>query len=284
MMNSKTIFHDLVSRISETAEQGEVNSLAYIIMEHLFDLSKTDIAAEKPVLNYDRQKLAGIIDRLTRREPVQYILGEAEFYGRKFKVNSSVLIPRPETEELVRLVISKIDNRRTPARILDIGTGSGCIPVTLALEMPLAEVIATDVSQDSLHVAMTNARMLKACVHFICQDILKDPIPFELLDVVVSNPPYITMFEKAHMPKNVTEYEPHLALFVPDNDPLIFYKAILAKAGKALKPGGIVAVEINERLGREVAFLFQKKNFNNVQVVRDMSGKDRMVTGISGNR
>lgn len=280
MTNSKTIFNDLVNRI-ELDDQQESNAVAYMVMEHFFGLSKTDIVAAKTVKDDRTQELEGVIRRLNQHEPVQYILGQAEFYGRKFKVNPSVLIPRPETEELVRVVLSLAENQPGSLRILDIGTGSGCIPITLALETDHASVFAIDVSNEALQTAIDNAKALGATVNFQRADFLQQEfIPERPFDIVVSNPPYITVSERSDMLKNVVHYEPHLALFVPDNDPLLFYKAIARKSATILTPGGIVAVEINERLGLEVVRLFGHAGFKEVKVTKDISGKDRIVTAV----
>ncbi|MBA4056020.1 MAG: peptide chain release factor N(5)-glutamine methyltransferase, partial [Marivirga sp.] len=221
------------------------------------------------------------VDRLNANEPIQYVLGETIFYGRKFLVNPFVLIPRPETEELVRLILSHLQqNRQKKPGILDIGTGSGCIPVTLALEFPSAKVSATDISDTALDVARKNALRLKASVHFYNSDILKDDLPATHFDVVVSNPPYIPWEEKAGMRDNVVEFEPHIALFVSDNDPLLFYRAIIEKALGALHSNGFLAVEINERFGKDIASLMTEKGFQEVEVIRDLFDKERIVKGI----
>lgn len=276
MTNSKTIFNDLVNRIS--LDDEERKAVAYIVMDHFFGLSKTDIAAGKSVKG-EIKDLDDVVRRINQHEPVQYVIGEAEFYGRKFRVNSSVLIPRPETEELVRTVLS-LARKKTSLRILDIGTGSGCIPITLALELRHASVFAIDVSDRALQTATENARALNAAVNFRRIDFLYEGLHEEPFDIIVSNPPYIAASEKSSMSSNVVDYEPHLALFVPDDDPLIFYRAIATKSGTMLKQGGKVAVEINERLGAEVVRLFSEAGFGEVKLIRDISGKDRIITAV----
>lgn len=278
MANSKTVFLDMVNRIRLSEDTDEIHSLCYLIMEHVFGVTKTDIATEKPLEDFSSGRLNGFIDRVNREEPVQYILGEAEFYGRRFYVDPSVLIPRPETEELVRLAVRHISARESPANVLDIGTGSGCIAITLAAERKSVNVMATDISDKALGVAMANARRLKAAVTFVQHDILREEIPRTDFDVIISNPPYITVEEKQAMKRNVIDYEPHSALFVPDEDPLIFYKAIALKSTAALKPGGMVAVEINENLGEQVAEVFESASYKDVRVLNDLFGKNRMVT------
>jgi release factor glutamine methyltransferase len=196
-------------------------------------------------------------------------------------VNPGVLIPRPETEELVLLVTDHFKERNTSApRLLDIGTGSGCISITLALEIPEATVFATDVSKEALVTATENAAMLDARVKFFNSDILTNDIPVGELDAIVSNPPYIPLSEKETMKNNVIRFEPSLALFVPDEDPMKFYKAICGRALGALIPGGLLVFEINERLGSDVVNVLTRAGFHNVQIVKDLFGKERIVKGL----
>ena len=288
MKNSKALFHDFVHRITLPESKEEIRSLTYVIFDHVFALSRTDLLADKviPVSDDQRQRLEEIVQRVNAHEPVQYILGEAEFYGRAFTVDRSVLIPRPETEELVREVLEFMDRKQPSLKtitVMDVGTGSGCIPITLKLERPKAEVLATDISAEALMVAQQNAERLGANVRFIRNDILTEEISANDLDIVVSNPPYIAAREKEQMQPNVVKFEPHLALFVPENDPLIFYKALAVKAAKALRPSGMLCVEINERFGKEVSALFVEAGFNRVSVVKDLNGKDRIVKGFKIN-
>jgi release factor glutamine methyltransferase len=279
MNNSKILFQDFVRQITLKESAEEISGMAYLVFEHVFGISKTDVLSEKliPTSQADLQRLVETVKRINQHEPVQYILGEAEFFGRRFKVNPAVLIPRPETEELICEVKSIV---RHEASMLDIGTGSGCIAITLALEVPGSKVFATDVSDRALLVSGENSARLGAAVKFLKHDILRERIPFDNLDVVVSNPPYITFDEKEQMRPNVVDFEPHLALFVPENDPLIFYKAITSKAFAALKGGGLLCVEINERFGRDVAKLFFDSGFEKIEIIRDLSGKERMVRGV----
>lgn len=280
MTNSKALFRDLISALTLAEPHDELQDISYRILEKLFGLSKTDILAEKIIpAGADQLKLLEeYVTRLNNHEPVQYIVGEADFYGRKFMVNQAVLIPRPETEELVHLIIQHIKvMKKTPVRMLDIGTGSGCIPITLALELPCSTVFGTDVSTAALQVAQQNAMLLNAPVNFLNHDILKEEIREVSLDVIVSNPPYITPAEKHAMKENVLLYEPHLALFVTENDPLLFYRVIASKAKQALVPGGLIAFEINEQFSRETASLLEQHGFLNAEVVQDISGKNRMV-------
>ncbi|HEY5745737.1 MAG TPA: peptide chain release factor N(5)-glutamine methyltransferase [Chryseolinea sp.] len=308
MKNSKALFRYLVSRMpSDDVE--EVNAMAYIVLEHLFSISRTDVLADKSVAMSPEveEKMETILNRLNTGEPLQYVLGETEFYGRIFKVRPGVLIPRPETEELVRLVVEASGARsqkpgassREPVvssqdlvvgswnsggiiRVLDIGTGTGCIPVTLFLEMVGVEVFAVDVSEVAIAVARENASLLKAQVDIVQLDVLNDPLPWENLDVIVSNPPYIPWSEKVDMRRNVTDFEPALALFVPEEDPLIFYKAIARQASRALRRSGLLAVEINERFGAAVARVFREEGFGEVEIIKDIFGKERIVKGVLG--
>jgi release factor glutamine methyltransferase len=282
MKNSKVLFQELISRISLRENKDEIHSLVHLLMENQFSTSTTDILAEKKIQvdNQQEIRLAKIIDRINSHEPIQYILGEAEFYGRTFKVNPSVLIPRPETEELIDVVKNYAANKKHNLAILDVGAGSGCIPITLALEIKNTEVTSTDISEKALDTAKQNALELNATVNFIRHDILKEELPFDRIDIVVSNPPYVTESERTAMDRNVLEHEPHLALFVPDNDPLVFYKAIAMKAAKILTTGGLIAMEINERFGREVGDLLSALHFKDVQMFKDINGKDRIVKGI----
>lgn len=281
MKNSKALFDDFVNQLHLSESIDEVQSIAFLVFESLYGLSKTQIMADKPVAGHEPEKLDEVIKRLNKNEPVQYILGEAHFFGRKFKVNDAVLIPRPETEELVQFVIDHAKN--FPGRLLkiiDIGTGSGCIPVTLSLELPASEVIATDVSADALDLAVQNNNRLGADVTFIHNDILNEVLDVSDIDIVVSNPPYISNEEKGTMKSTVLEFEPHLALFVDGDDPLLFYKAIARQSVKILRKPGMLCTEINEHFGKEVAKIFRHAGFKDVTITRDLQGKERIVSGI----
>lgn len=284
MKNSKTLFRYLVSSIQLRESREEIVSMVYILMEHLFGLTRTQVLADVPLHVTSDQELAmqQVIERLNAAEPIQYVVGESYFFGRRFMVNRAVLIPRPETEELVREVVAAIHSQfSTPKiHILDIGTGSGCIPITLALEIPGANVMAIDVSDEALSVAAQNAALLNAVVNFVKHDILSASLPEDSFHVIVSNPPYIGNSEKTTMKQNVLDYEPHVALFVADDDPLIFYKAIARQAFRALKDTGLLAVEINERYSEEVAAIFLKEGFTAIKIIPDLSGKPRIVKGI----
>lgn len=283
MKNSKTVFQDFIANITLKESTDEIRSIAHLVFAKILRLDRTDILAAKPLaLDPGQEKeLYTIAQRINKHEPIQYILGEAEFFGRMFKVNSAVLIPRPETEYLIHEILHHTSLHKNHApHILDIGTGSGCIPVTLKKELPEASVTATDISSEALAIAKENALMLNASVDFLQHDILTQNIPLGGLDVVVSNPPYIAQTEEAMMNRNVLQYEPHLALFVPDDDALKFYKAIAVKAREVLNEGGLLIVEINERFGHETAAIFRANHFHDVAIMKDLDGKDRIVKGI----
>jgi release factor glutamine methyltransferase len=282
MMNSKTLFRDFVNGIELLESRDEIQSMAYLVFENILGLTKTAILAEESVNLSEamRNRLDEIIARINRFEPVQYILGEAYFYGRSFNVNPAVLIPRPETEELVKLVIDFVrKSNRKNYHVLDIGTGSGCIAITLALELNDINVFGTDISELGLVTASANAQKLNASVQFLNHDVLSSKLPFSI-DVLVSNPPYIGWNEFNTMSKNVVEHEPKLALFVDSEEPLLFYKAIATRARESLTPGGLVAVEINERFGREIQRLFIANDFAEVEIIQDAFEKDRFVKGV----
>lgn len=277
MTNSKTILTDFTSDLTLNISDDEKRAMGWLVMEKILNVKRADIILNRAVSisSAQTQQLKEIASRLNAHEPLQYVLAEAWFFGRPFYVNQSVLIPRPETEELVQEVLK----HRPLQRILDIGTGSGCIPITLKLEHPVAEVYAVDISESALAVAQQNALTLGAEVHFQLLDILKETVPLQHLDVVVSNPPYIAFEEKAQMEKHVVDFEPHLALFVTDEDPLIFYNVIALKSKSILKDNGILLVEINARFGAEVATMVTTLGYRDVTVLKDITGKDRMVRG-----
>ena len=280
-MAAKTLFNHLISEITSVYEENEAKSIVYLLLEHYLNLSKTDILLDNFVNQpFDFQD---IIIRLKAQEPVQYIIGETEFYGRKFKVTPDTLIPRPETEELVQLVVSSWQSAvgsvaQSPISVLDLGTGSGCIAISLACELPNAQVYAYDISEKVLKIAKENANRNNVNVIFEQLDILNfPPSSFPPFSIIVSNPPYVMNAEKSEMEQNVLDYEPHLALFVEDSNPLIFYKAIAEFAFKNLIINGLCIVEINQAFGLETAELFWNQGFRYVEVVKDMFGKDRMV-------
>jgi release factor glutamine methyltransferase len=224
----------------------------------------------------DPARLLEDFQRLLTGEPIQYILGEAPFYGRNYLVTRDTLIPRNETEELVHLILK--ENRRSGLRILDLGTGTGCIPISLALELSSSEVYAVDVSAAALEVARQNAATLGAKVEFLEGDLLGKIPVFDPLDLIVSNPPYVPLRDQAEMHANVLNFEPHLALFVPDEDPIVFYRAIGKWGQQLLKPGGKLYLEIYENLAEELVQLLLSQGYEHLQVHQDLNGKNRMIS------
>lgn len=285
-MSSKALFETLVSQIT-TYEKAEAKEIVFWLLEHYLNLRKIDIISDKTIDNQSSINWNSIIERLNAHEPIQYVLGETTFYGRRFLVDKSVLIPRPETEELVSYVIKQqgIEESRYQDKlsILDIGTGSGCIAISLAAELPNSEVSAFDISEKALTTAQKNAELNSVKVNFQKVDILRFLDKNERIDstfsIIVSNPPYVTKSESSEMRKNVLDFEPHLALFVEDDDPLIFYEAIAKFASKHLQNNGLLATEINETLGESTAKIFKKYGFTEVKIIKDIHKKDRFVVG-----
>jgi len=264
-------------------DSNEAKALFSIAAEQVLALSSTKLTLQKDIdISFiNMQKLLSILNDLQIGKPIQHILEEAHFYGAVFKVNEQVLIPRPETEELVDWIISDNSlqfsvNTNHKISILDIGTGSGCIPITLKKHLPKAEVSTLDVSANAIAVAKENAELINVKIKFVEADILTFKSE-EKFDVIVSNPPYITDLEKADMHDNVLLHEPHLALFVRDENPLIFYKAIADFARTNLKPNGQLYFEINEYLGNETVEMLAAKGFIDIELRQDMQGKDRML-------
>lgn len=281
MQSSKKLFDNLLQQIT-AYEAQEAKEIVFWLMDFYLGLRKIDILSDK---SFDKAiDWAKIIDRLNTHEPIQYILGETEFYGRRFLVNDSVLIPRPETEELVKYVVDKTlrTQNSKPRTLLDIGTGSGCIAISLAKELPNFRVSAYDISEKALETAKKNAELNKADVTFEKVDILNPSfnIHHSPFTIIVSNPPYVTKQEIDRMQKNVLDFEPHLALFVEDSEPLIFYEAIANFAFNNLTDNGLVAVEINETLGEETANVFKRKGFSEVEIIKDIHQKDRFVSAV----
>lgn len=224
-----------------------------------------------------KSEIDGILSRLLRHEPIQYITGEAYFHGMELQVTPAVLIPRPETAELVDIIADRADGR-TDLRVLDIATGSGCIALALARILPFSEVTALDISGDALKVARNNAERLKARINFVEADVFNWQPHAESYDIIVSNPPYIDESERADMEPNVVNYEPPSALFVPDNDPLRFYTRITALANRALAAGGRLYYEINPRHSKQLAEDIHAAGFIDVEIIRDSFGKERFIT------
>lgn len=276
------LFDHLRGKLSQVYPAGEARAVAFWLMEEAFGVSRTDIYADKvrQFSQDERERLDNMCKQLVEdRRPVQYVVGHEWFLGRQFRVTSDVLIPRPETEELVNWAVEKTKKCQHPRPIImDAGTGSGCIAVSLALALPEAEVSAIDLSEGALAVARENAEKLGARVHFQKADMLQ-PWDFlvQKIDLIVSNPPYICQREAAEMEQNVLRNEPHTALFVPDDDPLRFYRALAREAMLHLRPGGWLLVEINRAYGHETAHLFEEMGLKNVEIRKDSFGNERMV-------
>ena len=270
----------LKTGLAGVAEPDEVQAMIRIICEDVFNYDQVDVALrqESELPDFAPERIADIIARLRRHEPLQYVVGHARFHGHQFKVAPAVLIPRPETEQLVDLIID--ENPGSDLRVLDMGTGSGCIAISLARALKFAQVDALDVSRDALAVARENATALKVKVRFFESDMLS-PQPPGRYDIIVSNPPYVCWSEREAMDRNVKDYEPGQALFVPDNDPLLFYKAIVPYAAQSLERGGHLYLEINQRFGNEVRQLLQEGGFDEVRIIDDSYGKPRFAAAIA---
>ena len=284
----KTHFFDLLKNIQD---EQEIESFFFILTEYLHNLKRIDVALNPDFEISDAaiEKWNAILAQLQQEKPIQYITGEAWFYGLKFEVNENTLIPRPETEELVEWIIesqkSKVKSQKF--EILDIGTGTGCIPISLKANLPHVNVSAIDVSEKALEVARRNAVSNKVEINFIQTNILEvedlsqlQTPNFQLptsFDIIVSNPPYVRNLEKEEIKKNVLDYEPHLALFVEDTDALLFYRKIAQLALKNLAPNGLLFFEINQYLGKETVELLKNLGLKNIELKKDIYGNDRMV-------
>lgn len=264
--------------LGECYPPREAATLARIVCCEMLGQRTTDYYLGKDITlsANEEQTLHGILARLRNFEPVQYVQGRAPFMGRDFRVEPGVLVPRPETGELVELMLGELDGG---LHVLDVGTGSGCIAVTLALQLPAARVSAWDVSPRALEVARANAGALGAEVDFALRDVLAyEPPAGERYDVIVSNPPYVTEAEKRDMEPNVLDWEPALALFVPDADPLLFYRRIATLGLRMLRPGGRLYFEINRAYGPDTAEMLRRLGYAAVRLLKDLSGNDRFVT------
>ena len=300
-----------IKELSSLYDDKEMESFFYLILENFHQIKRIDLALNPQMEMNDKQLLhwESILSDLKKQKPIQYILGETEFYGLPFLVNENTLIPRPETEELVELIIKQNFKSEIPPepkvngaklnsklKILDIGTGSGCIAISLVKNISNVEVYAIDISEEALETAKKNAQINQVEIHFIQADILKinnleqlptsnpklethNPKLETQFDIIVSNPPYVRNLEKQEINPNVLEYEPHLALFVEDEDALLFYRKIAQLALKSLSPNGRLYFEINQYLGKETVELIESFGFKNVVLHKDIYGNDRMIGG-----
>lgn len=275
--SSKKLFDFIFNKLEVNESKEELSSITYLIIENLFGIAKAEVIIDRSIniSSKEQKALSQFLDRVNNNEPLQYILGEANFYGRKFQVDLSVLIPRPETEELVDLIIK--ENRGKKIKFLDIGTGSGCIPVTLSKELKETKAFAIDVDPRTIKTARANAQKFDVEVEFMLIDILSEEIPNSPYDVIVSNPPYIRESERQGLNKNVKDHEPSKALFVRDDDPLLFYRRIADLSKKALKDGGRLYFEVNEKYGDDVKIMLEVLDFEDVHLIKDLNEKDRIV-------
>lgn len=286
MKTVKDAFSQFRQALSTVYDPQEIESITILALSELLKLPKAKLKAfpETEIGHLQAENLNSILQRLQTGEPVQYILGHTEFYGLDFKVNPSVLIPRPETEELVEWAISSfqlaVDSWQQPYKILDIGTGSGCIAISLQKNLPGAQVSAMDISTEALKTAKENAELNRVNVNFIHNDILNHSPLTAHYSLIISNPPYVTLDDKKQMHTNVTDFEPHTALFVPEDDPLIFYKTIADFASTHLKKQGLLFFEINENYGQQIVNMLDDKSFKNIELRKDMSNRDRMIKAV----
>ena len=280
LMVIKELYRNFLLKLQGIYNLSEATAITDWVFEKIAVLKRVDIIkAPTQSLKPSTIKLLNhALTQLLEHKPVQYVLGEAWFYHLKLKVNEQVLIPRPETEELVELMISNCRSKITDPAILDIGTGSGCIPIAIKKNLPAAKLTAVDVSEKALQVAKENAAQYNTPVNFIAMNFLDEAqwTTLPIFDIIISNPPYIPLNEKERLAKNVVSYEPHTALFVPDKDPLIFYEKIAAFSKTHLQAKGMIYLETHEDLAKEVATLFNKDH-SNTEIKKDIFGKDRMV-------
>ena len=277
-------YQELTQRLTSVYDAGEARALVRMVFDIQFGMSLTDLLCGKidELSEEEKQQIEHIFNRLEQGEPIQYVLGMAEFGNRRFHVEKGVLIPRPETVCLCELINMFATSKRyvyaSPIRILDIGTGSGCIAITCALDIPNAEVTAWDIMPDALKIAKENAETFHAKVTFEQKDILNTPNSSMKWHIIASNPPYICEKEKQEMERNVLDYEPSIALFVPNEDPLLYYRAIAKFAQNTLYDGGQLLFEINPLYANELEELMKSMNYKEIKIVNDTFGKKRFLT------
>ena len=278
-------YQQLWQQLARTYDTGEAKAIARMLYEVRYGLSLSDLLMGRDA-DVPQQELQQLTERLEQHEPIQYVLGQADFCGRTFKVSPAVLIPRPETEELCQWVTTKVrDSACNDAAlsILDVGTGSGCIAITLAAELPEAKVTAWDISEDALLVACENALLNGVTVDFELQDVLlATAAAQQTKDIIISNPPYICNKERATMEANVLEHEPHQALFVPDDDPLLFYRAIAKLGQQMLSYRGWLYFEVNPLFAAQLARLLSAMSYYDIEIKEDQFGKQRMIRARKG--
>jgi len=277
-------FNKTLKKIYPTSE---IDTFLFLLLEEYLNFKRIDVVLKSnfEISPEDLTLLKSSTKLLEQEVPIQYILGKTEFYGFPFILNEHVLIPRPETEELVTSVLNKISKleplhpieKEKKLKILDIGTGSGCIPISLKRSLPFAEITAIDIANEALIIAQKNASLNKVNINFIQQNILKTTALDDIYDIIISNPPYVRVSEKIEIKNNVLKNEPHLALFVEDNNPLIFYSKIAELAKSHLTKNGTLFFEINQYLGKETVELIKLKGFNKIQLKKDIFGHDRII-------
>jgi release factor glutamine methyltransferase len=267
-------FLKLVTKSITVYPPEEAGEIAFLILEKLLNINTTQLVLNPTIELPNIDSLNQIVSRVNKHEPIQYLLEEAWFCNKKFFVNKNVLIPRPETEQIIDLAL-----KLKPATVVDLGTGSGCIPVSLALALPITQIFGVDISEQALEIANFNKNKHKVAVAFEKADILnfKNPFKVQKFDLIISNPPYVKKQEIAEMRANVVDYEPHLALFVENDDPFIFYNAIASIANDHLQKNGNLIVEINSALGQETAKVFKESGFKKVEIIKDFFDRDRFV-------
>jgi len=282
-MKIKQYRTQFIKELAPFYDAYEAESFFYLILEDKHQLRQIDLALNHELTFSENDFVVwdSLLAQLKQEVPIQYLLGKTSFYGLDFEVNENVLIPRPETEELVEWIVNEnaADNKTKKIKILDIGTGSGCIAISLAKNLPNAEVYGFDVSKKAIETAKRNAINNKVDVTFLFQDVLELEELRCKFDVIVSNPPYVRNLEKEEIKKNVLDYEPHLALFVDDNDALIFYRKIAELAKKNFLENGKLYFEINQYLGKEMTDLLEKMDFKNIELRKDIYDNDRMMKG-----
>jgi protein-(glutamine-N5) methyltransferase, release factor-specific len=278
MLNSHEIISHIKLELDGFYSASELGIIARQLVAKVTGLSHTDILTNKSINLTDKQiqLLEDFLERLKKFEPIQYIVGETEFFGMRFFVNNNVLIPRPETEELIEWILNNY-NKNQKIKILDIGTGSGCIAIVLKKFLPNSQVFALDISEDALKTAKQNAEQNGVKIEFLHKDILSDFIEETEWDIIVSNPPYIPENEKNNISSNVLDYEPHLALFVPENSPLLFYKKIIDFTKKHLSAFGEIYFETHYDKARDIEDLLLRNSFVDVEIRKDLSGNERMI-------
>ena len=280
MKNIQDLITYIRLSVSKVYEKHESDAIAMLVAENVLQLSRLQLSVQRQTEVSDQQweKTETIISRLQEQEPLQYVLGNAHFYGLELEVTPDVLIPRPETEELVDYIIRE-NRQQQHLQILDICTGSGCIPIALSAHLNTDKVSALDVSEPALAVARRNAVQYKQPITWLQKDILTEDLPFpdKSLDIIVSNPPYVLEQEKKLMRPNVLAFEPHLALFVPNNDPLMFYRRIASLSRPLLKPSGNLYLEINEKHSRSLQQFLQNEGYSSVIILTDLFGKERFI-------